>query len=109
VSDNTGPQNNCGRADHRYSGTGCNQYEYVAGPVQDRLTLARLTRREIRIRLGFDDLLCMSGRVRGQKKQTLVSIEHAKSLSLSRNLPEIEGRGLNEIDNLLPAAKELFQ
>jgi hypothetical protein len=36
VSDDAGPQNNSGRPDHRYSGTGCHQYQYVAGPVQSK-------------------------------------------------------------------------
>jgi hypothetical protein len=54
-------------------------------------------------------LFGVSGRVRGPKKQMLVSIKHAKGPSLSQNLPEIEGRGLKEINNLLPVAKELFQ
>jgi len=64
---------------------------------------------EIRIRFGFEDLLSVTGRVRCQEKQTLMSIEHAKRPSLKRHLPEIERRGLNKINNLRPAAKELFQ
>jgi len=34
VSDHAGQQNDCERSDHRYCGTDCHQYEYVAGPGQ---------------------------------------------------------------------------
>ena len=36
VSDDAGPQKTCDRPDHRYCGTECHQYRYVAGPVQGK-------------------------------------------------------------------------
>ena len=38
-----------------------------------------------------------------------MTIEGTKSPRLSGNVPEVEVRGLNEINNLLPTGKELFQ
>jgi hypothetical protein len=38
-----------------------------------------------------------------------MSIEGTKSPRLSGNVLEVEARGLNEINNLLPTGKELFQ